>query len=243
MTLFKSLSAFILILPLVSHAAIIPDRTRIIFNAEDKASSLKLENQSKQLPYLAYSWIENEQGQKDDSVLTALPPIQRLEANTLSQVRIVKQGKAQTLPTDRESLFFFNVREIPPAPENTGNNAIVQLAVQSRLKLFWRPASLKKKPGTEVEQQLTASQQGNKLEVKNPTAYYLTLAYFGKDNNGIFPGYDSTMIAPFSAVTLNSGSYSGNVFVLGYIDDYGALRMLDLRCHGTCNVKVPEKKK
>ncbi len=145
MTLSKALYILALLMPMVSHSAIQPDRTRIVFNSNEKASSLKLENQSKKFPYLAYSWIENEQGQKEDRYFSALPPIQRLEPGTLTQVRIVKQANVTTLPTDRESLFYFNVREIPPEPENNGNTAIVQLAVQSRLKLFWRPGGIKKK--------------------------------------------------------------------------------------------------
>lgn len=56
----------------------------------------------------------------------------------------------------------------------------MQMALQSQLKLFWRPAALKKKPGTEVEHQLKISQQGNALLVNNPTAYYITLAFLAK---------------------------------------------------------------
>lgn len=243
MTLFKKLPIVLLALSLTSQAAIQPDRTRIIFNGNEKASSLKIENQSKQLPYLAYSWIEDEKGNKDDTFLVALPPIQRLYPSAISQVRIVKQDKARSLPQDRETLFYFNVREIPPAPENKGSNAIVQMALQSRLKLFWRPAALKKKPGTEVELQLKVSQQGNTLLVNNPTAYYITLAFFGKDSKSQLSGFSSKMIAPFSSVTLNAGGYNGNAFALGYMDDYGGLRMLNVKCHGQCDLIVPEARK
>ncbi len=113
MTLFKKLPIVLLALSLTSQAAIQPDRTRIIFNGNEKASSLKIENQSKQLPYLAYSWIEDEKGNKDDTFLVALPPIQRLNPSAISQVRIVKQDKARSLPQDRETLFWMNVKAIP----------------------------------------------------------------------------------------------------------------------------------
>ncbi len=243
MALFKGLPIVLLAISLTSQAAIQPDRTRIIFNSDEKASSLKIENQSKRLPYLAYSWIEDEKGKKDDTFLVALPPIQRLNPGAISQVRIVKQDKARSLPQDRESLFYFNVREIPPAPENKGNNAVVQMALQSRLKLFWRPASLKKKPGVEVEHQLKAHQQGNTLLVNNPTAYYITLAFFGKDDKSQLSGFSSEIIAPFSSASLNAGSYHGNTFVLGYMDDYGGRRTLNVNCHGQCEVIAPEAKK
>ena len=242
MTLSKALYILALLTPLACHSAIQPDRTRIVFNSNEKASSLKLENQSKKFPYLAYSWIENEQGQKDDRYFSALPPIQRLEPGTQTQVRIVKQASVGALPSDRETLFSFNVREVPPAPENS-SGAVVQLAVQSRLKLFWRPEALTKTPGVNIEERLTASQVAHTLLLNNPTGYYVTLAFFGKDDYSPFDGFKSTMIAPFSATTISAGSYAGSTFSLGYIDDYGAMRTLNVRCHGECEVNAPEKRK
>ncbi|MBO1928634.1 fimbria/pilus periplasmic chaperone [Providencia rettgeri] len=44
-----------------------------------------------------------------------------------------------TLPTDRESLLYFNVLGIPPQGKEA--NA-VQFTIQSRLKLFYRPKVL-----------------------------------------------------------------------------------------------------
>ena len=175
MTFIKGLPLMLLTISLGCNAAVQPDRTRIVFNANDKATSLRIENQSDKLPYLAYSWIENEKGEKSDALLVALPPIQRLEPKATSQVRVVKQASTTQLPGDRETLFFYNMREIPPAPDKSSDHAILQVAIQSRIKLFWRPAALRKKAGEKVELQLQVSQQGNQLTLKNPTAYYLTI--------------------------------------------------------------------
>ena len=71
------------------------------------------------------------------------------------------------------------MREIPPAPEKNSDHAVLQVAIQSRIKVFWRPAALRKKAGEKVELQLQVSQQGNQLTLKNPTAYYLTIALPG----------------------------------------------------------------
>lgn len=181
MTFIKGLPLMLLTISLGCNAAVQPDRTRIVFNANDKATSLRIENQSDKLPYLAYSWIENEKGEKSDALLVALPPIQRLEPKATSQVRVVKQASTTQLPGDRETLFFYNMREIPPAPDKSSDHAILQVAIQSRIKLFWRPAALRKKAGEKVELQLQVSQQGNQLTLKNPTAYYLTIAYLGRN--------------------------------------------------------------
>lgn len=206
MTFIKGLPLMLLTISLGCNAAVQPDRTRIVFNANDKATSLRIENQSDKLPYLAYSWIENEKGEKSDALLVALPPIQRLEPKATSQVRVVKQASTTQLPGDRETLFFYNMREIPPAPDKSSDHAILQVAIQSRIKLFWRPAALRKKAGEKVELQLQVSQQGNQLTLKNPTAYYLTIAYLGRNEKGVLPGFKTVMVAPFSTVNTNTGS-------------------------------------
>ena len=133
MTFIKGLPLMLLTISLGCNAAVQPDRTRIVFNANDKATSLRIENQSDKLPYLAYSWIENEKGEKSDALLVALPPIQRLEPKATSQVRVVKQASTTQLPGDRETLFFYNMREIPPAPDKSSDHAILQVAIQSRI--------------------------------------------------------------------------------------------------------------
>ncbi|TNR61087.1 fimbrial biogenesis chaperone, partial [Escherichia coli] len=98
MTFMKGLPLLLLVASLCSHAALQPDRTRIVFNANDKATSLRVDNRSDKLPYLAYSWLENEKGEKSDDLLVALPPIQRLEPKATTQVRIVKQASTTKLP-------------------------------------------------------------------------------------------------------------------------------------------------
>ncbi|MCF6577697.1 molecular chaperone [Escherichia coli] len=243
MTFMKGLPLLLLVASLCSHAALQPDRTRIVFNAHDKATSLRVDNRSDKLPYLAYSWLENEKGEKSDDLLVALPPIQRLEPKATTQVRIVKQASTTKLPGDRETLFFYNMREIPPAPEKNSDHAVLQVAIQSRIKVFWRPAALRKKAGEKVELQLQVSQQGNQLTLKNPTAYYLTIAYLGRNEKGVLPGFKTVMVAPFSTVNTNTGNYSGSQFYLGYMDDYGALRMTTLNCSGQCHLQAVEAKK
>lgn len=57
------------------QAAISLDRTRAIFNGNEKNMTLNISNDNKQLPYLAQAWIEND---KHEKILTgpiiATPP-------------------------------------------------------------------------------------------------------------------------------------------------------------------------
>ncbi|MBF4212028.1 molecular chaperone, partial [Pseudomonas donghuensis] len=90
-------------------------------------------------------------------------------AGASSQVRIVKQAATRQLPKDRESLFYFNLREVPPKSTSTSEErSVMQVAMQSRIKLFWRPEAIRKKSGelTEMRMEITASAKG--LTIHNP---------------------------------------------------------------------------
>lgn len=43
------------------------------------------------------------------------------------------------LAQDKESLYYFNLREIPPKTDKANT---LQIALQTRIKLFYRPAGL-----------------------------------------------------------------------------------------------------
>lgn len=243
LTPLKSLFLMLIGASLTTHAAINLDRTRIVFSENDKASSLKVDNQSKALPYLALSWIEDTNEHKEDTHFMALPPIQRIEAGSASQVRIVKQAATSQLPKDRESLFYFNLREVPPKSASASDErSVMQVAMQSRIKLFWRPKAITKKSGElyEMRMEITANAKG--LTLHNPTPYYITLAWLSKNSKTMLPGFDSLMIAPFATATTSTGDYHGSYYSIGYIDDYGALKKVDVQCTGSAQCKLTERK-
>jgi P pilus assembly chaperone PapD len=208
-------------------AAVNLDRTRIIYNASDKSVSVMLENQSKELPYLAQVWLENAQGEKITSPLVALPPMQRIDAGQKSQIRILQLPETAGLPKDRESLFYFNVREVPPKSDMAN---VMQVAIQSRVKLFFRPAELRKQLKANWQEQLQVSRLSNGLKLTNPTPFYITVGYLGKDNKGNASGFDSVMLAPFATESLTGNQYVSDRYSLGYMDDYGGLQVNQYHC-------------
>ncbi|ECN8542693.1 fimbria/pilus periplasmic chaperone, partial [Salmonella enterica subsp. enterica serovar Newport] len=199
-----------------------------------------LSNESRDQPYLAQSWVEDNQG-KATNVLIALPPLQRIDAGKKSRVRImrVQNSGAAPLPADRESLFYFNVREIPPTPEDKSKN-ILQLATQSQMKLFLRPASLAAEGSAAPEQKLEVLQSGRTLTLKNPTPYYITLVWLGQNPKQKLAGFkEGTMVTPFSSQTLNAVLPVGTgQLLVGNVDDYGGMRMSRFICtSGTCTYR------
>lgn len=215
------------------NAAVLPDRTRLVLNETDKSVSVRLTNKSETLPYLAQSWIEDSEGKKTRNFISPLPPLLRLEPREQSQVRLMALPQLSTLPKDRESLFYYNIREVPPRTEDKN---VMQIAMQSRLKLFWRPKAIVLKEGAvmawdKVDISLTA----NGINFKNNTPYYVTVGYIGLDGKTLIAGGSSVMIAPFgqeSTVVKNLPSR----FQIGYIGDYGGLTMYKISCNSVQSV-------
>lgn len=211
-----------------ASAVVSPDRTRLIFNASDKSVSMRLTNQSKSDPYLAQSWIEDSSGKKTRSFISVLPPMQRIEPGEQAQVRMMALAELSQLPQDRETLFFYNVREIPPKAQ--GNN-VIQIAMQSRLKLFYRPGNVELKSGDVVPvQKAVVSRTAKGMRIDNPTPYHLTIGYIGTNGKTLMPGAESVMVAPFSHAEQQLKNLPAQ-FQIGFVTDYGGLAMFKISCN------------
>lgn len=224
-----------------AFAAIALDRTRVVYNGEEKSISLSISNENKNLPYLAQAWIEDAQGNKITSPLNVLPPVQRVEAGAKSQVKVQASPAIASLPQDRESLFYFNLREIPPR-SNKPNT--LQIALQTRIKLFYRPKAIaldktQAAQGDWVEK-VTLTRQGDKFMVNNPTPYFLTIVEGATGVKGKTVGFEPVMVSPKSSATIEASAPAfGNNPVLTYVNDYGGRPHLQFACSGTtCTAKL-----
>ncbi|MGL4429833.1 MAG: fimbria/pilus periplasmic chaperone [Silvania sp.] len=221
-----------------AHAAIALDRTRVVFDGGKSSMSVPITNQNKSLPYLAQSWIEDASGHKLDAPVTALPPLQRVEPGAKGQVKIQSTGNMASLPQDRESLFYFNVREIPPK-SNKPNT--LQLALQTRVKMFYRPEALALGQGQENEagKKLTLTRQGEGFELNNPTPYYVTIVEAKASAKGEnVSGFKPVMVEPKGKIALGgSASALGGHPMLTFINDFGGRPQLTFNCAGSnCTV-------
>jgi P pilus assembly chaperone PapD len=228
---------------LVAHqasAAIALDRTRVIFNGGEKTQSLSISNQNNELPYLAQGWIEDAEGNKIQSPLAVLPPVQRIEPEGKSQIKILALPAANLLAQDRETLYYFNLREIPPKSDKAN---VLQIALQTRIKLFYRPAAIvpsRSDLNSPWQNNLTMTRQGDNYQVNNPTPYFVTIVdahiHSEKGNKGepIIP----IMIAPKSSMQLGVSAASlGSTPTLTYINDYGGRPEVTFSCSGVeCKV-------
>lgn len=216
-------------------AAVSLDRTRAVFPGDAKSISLNIGNENKQVPYLAQAWLENAEGVKiTTGPLVVTPPVQRLEPGAKGIVRVATGPGAKVLPQDRESLFYFNLREIPPRSDKPN---VLQIALQTRIKLFYRPAGIVKAPGTVWQDQLVLTRQGNGYRIENPTPYYITVIGIGGSKADAEKGqFEPVMVPPKGNVMAISKIHDAPY--LTYINDYGGRPTLSFKCDtGRCVAK------
>lgn len=239
----KQMFAFSVVLLSISpylYAAISLDRTRVIYPGNEKSMTLSIQNGNKNLPFLAQAWIEDSKGQKLHQMLTVVPPLQRVEPDAISQLTIKELPGSEILPQDRESLFYFNVREIPPKSKKPNT---LQLALQTKIKLFYRPKSLQLTPEqmkTPWQDKLTLLSSGDGYTIKNPTPYYITIVSAQAGEHGKpYERFSPLMLEPFGEATLGITKHElGSVPVLTYINDYGGAKDIVFSCDNkSCSVK------
>ena len=221
------------------NAAIGLDRTRVVFDGSKDADSMTITNNNTQLPYLAQGWIEDEQGNKITSPLIVLPPVQRLEPGKKSQVKVQALPAVKSLPQDRETVYYFNLREIPPRSDKANS---LQIALQTRIKLFYRPASIvpsQQERSDPWQKQLILTREADDFQVNNPTPYYITLIDARSSKEGkTSPGFEPLMVPPKGTLKLGvSAAALGSKPWLTYVNDYGGRPALAFSCTGnTCKV-------
>lgn len=201
------------------QASVIILGTRLIYPSNQKSQNVQLDNKGS-APALVQSWIEDKQGNQANIPFIITPPVTRIEGDQGQTLRITYTG-TQALPEDRESLYYFNLLDIPPKPskkELKDNPNYLQFSVRSRLKMFYRPSGLPYPPA-EAYKKVTWQAKGGKLWADNPTPYYLT---FTQAQVGAKDTPAAVMVEPFSQGEFDvKGVSSGQKVKWSLINDYG----------------------
>ena len=148
-------------------ADIVISGTRVIYPQSAKDVTVKMENRGTK-PLLVQSWLDdgrdtvNPQELKLPFIVT--PPVSRIDPSKGQTVRIT--WTQQPLAQDRESLFWFNVLEVPPKAKDGDSQNVLQLAFRTRIKMFFRPDGLPGDPAIAAGN-LKWSQQGTALIANN----------------------------------------------------------------------------
>lgn len=193
----KILLYFLVFFPLLGHASIIVTGTRVIYPANTREVTVKLKNNGDS-PVLLQSWIDNGDPTVDPAdinipfVLT--PPVTRVNSQK-GQVLRIRNTNENSLPTDKESIFWLNVLEIPTSVDDGKNK--IKIATRTRMKLLYRPDSLKNNTfGSDLEWSVVHDGIRDTLIYKNKSAYFVSLNEININSNKIELPLDKALIAP-----------------------------------------------
>ena len=157
-------------------------------------------------PIVAQTWVDNGDvnaaPELSHAPFVTLPSVFALPPSALKGLRILFAGA--NLPTDRESVFWLNLYEIPPSQPITPPLASrVTLAMNTQMKIFYRPKALPGMPKTQPRPSRSRCKTpgGYLLRCHNRSAFYLSFARIAvKTDRRDYPVRQESdmMTAPFS---------------------------------------------
>ncbi|WP_133622200.1 fimbrial biogenesis chaperone [Erwinia sp. LJJL01] len=217
------------IFALPATAAVMINKTRIIYNAKDKSASATLSNITKD-NYAVQVWVNGASDRSDEQVpFIATPALARVGPGEDQIVKIIALS-ASSLPVDRESVFYFNAQEIPALDKNRSENKLT-IAVRTRIKLFYRPTGL---PGTaegaisQIGWQRVDRDGKSWLRATNNTPWHISFSTISFIHAGRTSTVnDADMLAPFSHQDyLLPGHDMGQQGKVSFttINDYGGIK-------------------
>lgn len=191
--------------------------TRVIYDGNKKETSLTVNNNNKTEEFLIQSWVDDASGNKKTPFIIT-PPLFKLDPDKNNILRIV--NITPSLPQDRESVYWVNVKAIPSKSEGSEEKNVLQIAVRTRIKLFYRPAGLKGDVKAALGE-LRFTRTGNQIRVDNPSVFNITFNQFfvnGREieKSGMVPAKGSLNIS------LPAGVNAVSQVKYNTINDFGA---------------------
>lgn len=211
-----------------ADASIVIGGTRIIYEAGQAEVNVKLKNEGTQ-PALTQAWIDRGDSTAPPGSIEVpfivTPPVTRIDQGKGQTLRLMHTGEA--MDPDKESVFWLNVLEIPP--KDKANQNLLQMAIRSRIKLFYRPAGLTgevEDAPAQVSWRLVKSGNHHAIEATNPTPYHVTfieVIVVGSGKSAKFT--DGEMLAPGEKKTLplvgEVAQGASSEVVYRYLNDHG----------------------
>lgn len=215
------------------HAGVVVGGTRVVFNEGSKEQTIQITNQGK-APAMVQSWIDDGDANARPRTIRVpfvlTPPLTRLEPGQGQTLRLTYLPMPDApLPSDRATVYYLNVLEIPPAPGDTQGKNTLQLAVRTRIKLFFRPKAIQGIPrdaATKLAWHFHDDATGRRLDIDNPTHYYVSINEASLHDGSLTS--EPVMVPPHGKATMmfaegktDRRPPDGKV-TFQWIDDYGA---------------------
>lgn len=202
--------------------------TRVIYSPGSAGQVLSVTN-PQEYPILVQSRVYAED-MKSKAPFVVTPPLFRLDGLQRSGLRIVRTGG--DFAKDRESLQWVCVKGLPPKADDLwakykdGKSAEdktvslnLQLSIDSCIKLFVRPETIKGHP-EDVASSISWSRQGTQLKAVNNTPFYMNLSSLKVGDVAIS---EMHYVPPFSSYNFHLPKEAHGKVFWSVINDYGGV--------------------
>lgn len=213
--------------------------TRVVYPETKRDVSFSIVNASTTEPALVQMWIDAGDPSADpeniDVPFRLSPPIGRVAPNGRQTVRLTYTGEPQN-PV-QESLYWFNMLEIPSAFKGPSDADRISFSRRSRIKVFFRPKGLKGDLQQALKQMrctLNNAETPWALECYNPSRFHLSFGAFslGNESEKVQANEEGGMLKPLERVRFLVKNHDKlpqpptNV-VFHFINDYGGITPIE----------------
>lgn len=202
-------------------AAFTVNGTRFIYGEGKKNISFEVTNNS-DVTYGGQVWVDNI-SEGSGVYMVPTPPFFRVNPKQKQIIRIIKTDGG-SLPSNRESLFWLNIQEIPPKPQDGVN--VLSVAINTRVKLIYRPKTLSADRNN-AEKKIEVIRRDGATYLKNPTPYYFAVTNVNADGKAVTLSSDESqklaILAPSTEVAVSKIPVGAKNISVDTINDWGGV--------------------
>lgn len=207
-----------LMLSSAAHASLSTDQTRYIFQGDKESLGITVKNNDKERTFGGQAWVDNIVEKDTRPTFVVTPSFFKVKANGQQTLRVIMAS--DHLPQDKESVYWLNLQDIPPALKGSG----LAIALRTKMKLFYRPAGLiAGRKGAEEGISLQARPDGKTVLVNTTPYIYAIGSLLDAKDKPVSVDNDTAqkllMFMPGDEVTVK-----GAVAKVSSLNDYGALQ-------------------
>lgn len=209
---------FLIVTSQSAQASLSTDQTRYIFRGDKDALTILVTNNDKNYTFGGQAWVDNIVENDTRPTFVVTPSFFKVKPQGQQTLRIIMAS--DHLPQDKESVYWLNLQNIPPALEGSG----IAIALRTKLKLFYRPKTLlPARKGAEEGLMVNVRPDG-RIKLVNSTPYiYAIDNLFGADDKKI-PLNNETAQKLLMFMPGDEVEVKEYVVKVSSLDDFGALQ-------------------
>ncbi|HGA3108489.1 TPA: molecular chaperone [Enterobacter hormaechei] len=217
-----------------ANAATYLNKTRVVMSQHDEEVTFSVINTDDK-PALIQLWIDDDKlhtrPEEIKSSFVIIPPIFKLGSKETRTVLVKRIGDYVESKQKVESLYWLNVLEVPPIVTPFEKRNEIQMAIRTRVKLFYRPGSNgEHKIDESIEKlkyEITDCQSNKCLKLYNNSPIHLTFLKVKTNDSNIYDKLPNDgLINPFSTMEIQlKKGVKVNEFDIYWIDDFGVINI------------------